>query len=270
MGDNTEISWTHRTLNLWRGCEMVSSGCANCYMFTAQRRYGQDPAQVVRTKTWSSALKWQRQAEAGDPRRLVFTCSWSDFFIEQADQWRSEAWELLGRCPDLTFQILTKRPERIADHLPAEWPRHNVWLGVSVENRKQGLPRIDVLREIPAALRFLSIEPLLEDLGQIDLTGIGWVIVGGESGPGHRPMRLEWAKSIRDQCRAAGVPFWFKQVSGPRPGMRPHALGPGCQRLPGAAVIGHHEAVRITFASEGGFASDGGPLDVGGNRGSDA
>jgi protein gp37 len=182
-------------------------------MFAAQKRYGRDPSTVVRTKTWRDPLKWQREAEAAGRTELVFTCSWSDWFIKDADEWRDEAWALIKSCPNLHFQILTKRAERILDHLPADWGEGypNVWLGVSVEDRRFGLPRIEVLREIPAVVRFLSIEPLLEDLGQIDLTGIDWVIVGGESGPGYRPMEHAWARSIRDQCREAGVAFFFKQ-----------------------------------------------------------
>src|SRR5262245_41658448 len=99
MADRTSISWTDRTWNPWRGCRMVSPGCAHCYMFTEQRRYGRDPTEVVRTKTWGDPPKWQRQAEAGDPRRRVFTCSWSDWFIEEADPWREEAWAVIRACP---------------------------------------------------------------------------------------------------------------------------------------------------------------------------
>jgi len=187
-------------------------------MFPAQVRYGRDPSTVVRTKTWSDPLKWQREAEAAGRTELVFTCSWSDWFHDDADDWRDEAWALVKRCPNLHFQILTKRAERILDHLPADWGEgyENVWLGVSVEDRRFGLPRIDALRDIPAVVRFLSIEPLLEDLGQIDLTGIDWVIVGGESGPDYRPMDHAWARSIRDQCREAGVAYFFKQSAAPR------------------------------------------------------
>jgi protein gp37 len=219
VAESTSIPWTDRTWNPWRGCRKVSPGCANCYMFRDQERYGLDPRRVVRTKTWGNPPRWQREAEAAGRVLPVFSCSWSDWFIAEADPWRDEAWALVRRCPNLLFQILTKRPERIASHLPADWGRgyHNVWLGVSVEDRKHGLPRVDALRPIPAALRFLSIEPLLEDLGALDLTGIGWVIVGGESGPGYRPMDHAWVRSLRDQCAAAGVAFFFKQSAGARP-----------------------------------------------------
>ncbi len=220
MGESTAIGWTQKTFNPWRGCRKITSGCANCYMFTAQSRYGQDPGTVIRTKTWRDPVKWNREAEAAGEDVLVFTCSWSDFFISDADPWRTEAWALIRSTPRLHYQILTKRPGRIWNHLPGGLfgALPNVWLGVSVENRKQGLSRIDILREIPAAVRFLSVEPLLEDLGELDLRGIDWCIVGGESGPGFRPMKPEWARSIRDQCAAADVPFFWKQGSGPRPG----------------------------------------------------
>lgn len=218
MSEKTIIAWTERTWNPWRGCTKVSPGCKNCYMFTAQSRYGRDPSEVVRTQTWREPFKWQKAAAAAGRTEMVFTCSWSDWFHKDADEWRDEAWDVIKKTPNLEYQILTKRPDRIASHLPADWGKGypNVWLGVSVENRKHGIPRIDVLRPIPAAIRFLSIEPLLEDLGKIDLRGIDWVIVGGESGPGWRPMEHAWALSIRDQCDAAKVPLFFKQSAAPR------------------------------------------------------
>src|SRR6266496_3640488 len=107
MADKTNISWTPRTWNPWRGCKMVSPGCANCYMFTEQRRYGLDPAAVVRTKTWRDPLRWQRALERAGRREAVFACSWSDWFIDVADAWRPEAWEVVKACPNLIFQILT-------------------------------------------------------------------------------------------------------------------------------------------------------------------
>ena len=227
MGEQTAIAWTNKSWNPWVGCTKISPGCKNCYMFTGQKHWGRNPAEVVRTKTWGEPVKWQRAAAAKGITERVFTCSWSDWFHDDADPWREEAWAVVRRCPNLQFQILTKRPGNILSRLPADWGEgySNVWLGVSCENRKHGLPRIDVLRTIPAAIRFLSIEPLLEDLGTINLTGIGWVIVGGESGPGWRPMDHAWAISVRDQCHAAGVPLFFKQSSGPRPEQGIHLEG---------------------------------------------
>src|SRR5262249_9121833 len=140
----TEHSW-----NPWRGCTKVSPGCAHCYMFPAQERYGLNPREVVRTTTWRDPLRWQKRAAAEGHTALVFTCSWSDWFHEGADAWRDEAWDVVRRCPDLTFQILTKRPELAPERLPADWGDGypNVWLGVSVENNDYCW-RADLLRSL--------------------------------------------------------------------------------------------------------------------------
>jgi protein gp37 len=201
MGITTGIEWADATWNPWYGCQKVSPGCKLCYMFRDMKRYGRDPRVVQRAKpaTFDAPLKWK------DPLR-VFTCSWSDFFIEEADAWRGEALEIIRATPRHTYQILTKRIDRVG----GDWGP-NIWLGVSVENRA-AKHRIDVLREIKVAgLRFLSIEPLLEDIGHLDLRGIGWVIVGGKSGPGARLTNPNWIRSIRNQCQAAKVRFFFKQ-----------------------------------------------------------
>lgn len=222
MSETTGISWTDKTWNPWQGCHRVSPGCAHCYMHTEKKRYGQDPTTVVRSKppTFNAPRKWQEPAK-------VFTCSWSDFFIEEADAWRPEAWEIIRATPWLTYQVLTKRPERIAACLPEGWLGWpNVWLGVTVENA-DALWRAEELAGIPCApgQRFMSVEPLLGPLGcdpfaesfSIRMT-FGWVIVGGESGPGARPMNIEWAREVRDACRRWNVPFFMKQDSGPKPG----------------------------------------------------
>lgn len=203
MGETTGIQWTDATWNPWHGCHKVSPGCKYCYMFREKARYGQDGNMVSRSKTtFNAPLKWKEP-------KLIFTCSWSDWFVEEANPWRGEAEEIIRKTPQHTYQILTKRPERIAGNWPVP-PLPNVWLGVSVESLKYKY-RIDQLRETPAATRFISFEPLLENVGIVDLRGIHWVIVGGESGPGARPMHPDWVRSIRDQCVAAGVPFFFKQ-----------------------------------------------------------
>lgn len=236
MGEKTDIGWTQHTQNFWQGCHKVSPGCKYCYMFRDKIRYGKDPNVVVRSKdpTFFAPLKWKEPA-------LVFTCSWSDFFIEEADPWRAEAWDVIRRTPHLTYQVLTKRPERIADHLPADWGDGwpNVWLGTSVENQKYADERIPQLIEIPAQTKFLSCEPLLgplnleeylsweyyvppyqlkhgDDSGARNYNPIDWVITGGESGPRDkiRPANPEWFRSIRDQCQAAGVSFFHKQHGG--------------------------------------------------------
>ena len=209
MAEFSAIEWTEATWNPWHGCHKVSPGCAHCYMYREKRRYGQDPSIVTRGRTtFGAPLKW---TEA----RMVFTCSWSDFFIEDADPWRSEAWDIIRATPHHTYQILTKLPERISACLPSDWPLGNVWLGVSVETPRF-FWRIDLLRRIPAAIRFLSIEPLLAPMPALPLEGISWVIVGGESGPRCRPMKPEWVRHIRDQCKETGVAFFFKQWGGPR------------------------------------------------------
>lgn len=258
MGERTAIEWTDATWNPWRGCTKVSPGCASCYMFRDQVRYGRDPAVVVRAApaTFNAPLRWQRVLDHSGERGLVFTCSWSDWFHEAADPWRAEAWSIIRRTPHLTYQILTKRPERIAEHLPADWGLTgypNVWLGVSVENQHWADRRIPILIGIPARLRFLSCEPLLKPLelrhwfafaadcfcpdsyiengiaiescprhNAEPSAAISWVICGGESGgrPGHppRPMALDWVRSLRDQCVESNVPFFLKQLGGARPG----------------------------------------------------
>ena len=203
MGD-TKIQWTNATWNPWHGCHKVSPGCKFCYMFSDKKRYGQNPNVVVRSKTlFDAPLKW---AEG----KLIFTCSWSDWFIEEADEWRDEAYGVIRQTDRHTYQILTKRIERAAGRFP-DPPLPNVWIGVSVESPTYKY-RIDILRETPAALRFLSIEPLLEDIGDLNLAGIGWVIVGGESGHGARPLNIQWVRNIVRQCRDAGVPVFVKQL----------------------------------------------------------
>jgi protein gp37 len=211
VSEHTGIEWTDATWNPWYGCHKVSPGCKFCYMFREQVRYGRDPNTVIRSKTkFTEPLKWKEP-------RMVFTCSWSDWFIEEADPWRDEAWDIIRRTPHLTYQILTKRIECASGKAPNP-PLPNVWLGVSVESPKF-LYRIDDLKAVPAALRFVSIEPLLDavpTLGEY-LDGIDWVIAGGESGPAARPVSPDWIRSIRDQCESKEVPFFFKQWGEYRP-----------------------------------------------------
>ncbi len=216
MGKHTAIGWTDASWNPWMGCDKVSPGCAHCYMYREMRQYGRDPEVVTRSKTkFAEPLKWK------EPRR-VFTCSWGDWFHEAADVWRDEAWDIVRRTPHLTYQILTKRPERIAAHLPSDWGEGyaNVWLGTSIENQRW-TTRLAELVAVRARVRFVSAEPLLGpvDFGEWytpdDLRGeLHWVIVGGESGPQHRPMALEWARSLRDQSAAMGAAFFLKQLGG--------------------------------------------------------
>jgi protein gp37 len=191
-------------------------------MFAGQRRNGQNPEVVRRTKTtFNDPLKWMRNPHHYGHIHKVFTCSWSGFFITNADGWRSEAWEIIRRTPDLTYQILTKRPVLIRRRLPADWDSGwpNAWLGVTVELRDY-LGRLDILRQVPAAIRFVSFEPVLEDLGDIDLTGMHWAIIGAESGPGRRPCSSDWIVHLVERCAAADVACFVKQGSAFRPGQQ--------------------------------------------------
>jgi protein gp37 len=224
MSDHSKIEWTDATWNPVRGCTLVSPGCAHCYARTFAERFRGVPGhpyeqgfdlRLVPEKL-RDPLRWTT-------RRRIFVNSMSDLFHADVPDGYIEACVHVMQIADWhTYQVLTKRSERLRDLLSANLRRvaalPHIWWGVSVENRKHGLPRIENLRAAPAAVRFLSIEPLLEDLGQLDLRGIDWVIVGGESGAGARPMKREWVASIRDQCRRAAVRFFFKQWGGVRKG----------------------------------------------------
>lgn len=210
MAKSSSIEWTEATWNPWQGCKKVSPGCKNCYMFRAKKRYGQKPDIVVRSKrtTFYSPLNWEKP-------RLIFTCSWSDWFLSEADEWRDEGWEIIRQSPNHIFQILTKRPERIEENLPGDWKDgwENVWLGVSIESQDY-ISRIDSIRYVPAKLRFVSAEPLLGPIEFKNLSGIDWVITGGESGPGYRLTDLQWVRLIRDKCQMQGIKFYHKQNGG--------------------------------------------------------
>ena len=224
MAENSAIEWTHHTMNFWVGCTALSPACDHCYAEAWAKRTGHPElwtGERRRTSAtlWQQPLKWDRRCAAAGTRERVFTNSLADFLDNQVpSRWRDEAWHRIDQCRNLDWMVLSKRPENGPKMLPGPaigapswgdgWP--NVWMGTTVEDRAR-VRRIGALRRIPAKVRFLSCEPLLEDLGELDLTGIHLVIVGGESGPGARPMHPGWARSIRDQCAAASVPFFFKQ-----------------------------------------------------------
>jgi protein gp37 len=224
MSELSTIEWTDATWNPVRGCTKISPGCKHCYAATFAERWrgiSNHPYEHgfdlrLAPNKLLEPLLWARS-------RRIFVNSMSDLFQEGVpDEFVASVFAVMELANWHTYQVLTKRAQgmkgRLNSQAIAPTTHDHIWLGVSVENRKHGLPRIDALRTTRAGLRFLSIEPLLEDLGTIDLSGIGWVIVGGESGPGARPMEPDWAISIREQCRASHVPFFFKQWGGVRKG----------------------------------------------------
>lgn len=225
MAENSNIAWTDNTFNPWWGCSKVGPGCDHCYAEEMDKRFRGDHWGVnalprkMSADNWRKPLRWQKAAEkTGKPVRVFCgsMCDWCDKNAPEGQ--RDRLWRLIRETPMLQWQLLTKRAPNISKYLPDDWNDGypNVWLGVTVENKKHGLKRMEVLREIPARLRFLSIEPLLEDLGAIDLSGFHWVIVGGESGPHARPMKAQWVRNIQAQCKDQGAPFFFKQWGGRR------------------------------------------------------
>ncbi len=222
MADHSKIEWTDATWNPVRGCTKISPGCKHCYAETFAERFrgvaghpyeqGFDP-RLVPGKL-NEPFKW------GTPK-MVFVNSMSDLFHTYVpDEYIERVAKVMVTANWHTYQVLTKRADRIqtllANQLRFAAKARNIWWGVSVENKKHGVPRIENLRKSPAQVRFLSVEPLLEDLGEIDLTGIHWVIVGGESGHGARPMKPEWVLNILRQCHEQSVKFFFKQWGGVR------------------------------------------------------
>ena len=265
MGDQTPIAWTDATWNPVVGCSKVSAGCQHCYAEALTRRFHRPGFQpwtaphavhnvALHPERLDRPRHWRR------PRR-VFVNSMSDLFHERVpDVFLAQVWAVMADTPHHTYQVLTKRPERMRDWVCrlAPDPLPNVWLGTSVEQQRWVDVRVGALLETPAAIRFLSCEPLL---GPLDLSafapfsgecfcqersdgcrprqspdcptvGVDWVIVGGESGPGARPMDPAWVRDLRDQCQAAGVPFFFKQWGGSRPGGPAELDGRVCQAWP--------------------------------------
>jgi len=219
---NSHIEWTDATWNPVRGCTKISPGCKHCYAETFAERfrgvkghpYEQGFDLRLVPEKLSEPFQWHSP-------KLVFVNSMSDLFHSAIpDEYVEGVSQVMTIADWHTYQVLTKRSERLCGLLNGKLrfaaDRENIWWGVSVEDRKHGLPRVAHLQQSQARVRFLSIEPLLEDLGEIDLSGINWVIVGGESGPGARPMNKEWVLSIREQCRSYGIPFFFKQWGGVR------------------------------------------------------
>jgi len=218
--NKTQISWCDLTWNPSSGCSKVSEGCLNCYAERISLKFGHTK------KTWTGKNAAEnvqiKPHKLKEPYKLkkpsrVFVNSMSDLFHPKIPKdFVDKVFKVMRDLPQHTFQILTKRPRRAASYR-GEWS-DNIWMGTSIENQAT-LYRIDQIRECPAKTRFLSFEPLLEPLEEINLDGIHWVIVGGESGPGYRPMDHEWARDIRDQCVERGIPFFFKQSAALKPEM---------------------------------------------------
>lgn len=239
--ENSKIEWTDHTFNPWWGCLKVSPGCAHCYADSQAKRYGFDiwgPAATTDRRTfgdthWAQPGKWNKAAERAGRRARVFCASMADVFENHptANAQRPRLWDVIRATPNLDWLLLTKRPQNIAQMLPTDWGQGwaNVWLGTSVEDQQRADERIPVLLSVPAPVRFLSCEPLL---GPVEMRpewvlprfaaddpryyaaggrGVDWVIVGGESGPGARPMSSAWARGLRDQLTKYGVAYFFKQ-----------------------------------------------------------
>lgn len=213
MAARSRIEWTEHTWNPVTGCTKVSPGCKFCYAEVLSKRL-----KAMGTPGYANGFKLTLQPERLlEPikRRkptMYFVNSMSDLFHECIpNEYIDRVFDTIRAAPQHRYQILTKRPERMEEYFKTREVPSQAWLGVSVENRKYGLPRIPILRRVNAKVRFLSVEPLLEDLGTFDISDLSWVIVGGESGPKARPMKAEWARSIQQQCEAAGVSFFFKQ-----------------------------------------------------------
>lgn len=217
MATKSRIEWTEMTWNPVTGCSKISAGCKNCYAEKLAKRL-----KAMGVERYKNGFKVTLQPDLLDvplhwrERRIVFVNSMSDLFHEKVPlKYIKEIFDTMVKCPQHTFQILTKRSRRLRElALELPWPP-NIWMGVSVEDQRV-LYRIVDLNAVPAAVRFLSCEPLIGPLDNLPLDGIRWVIVGGESGPGARPMKHEWVVSIHQQCKAAEVPFFFKQWGGVR------------------------------------------------------
>ena len=220
MSNNTKIEWTDATWNPVRGCTKISPGCAHCYAETFAERFRGVPGHPYEfgfdlrliPEKLAEPLKWRSS-------KMIFVNSMSDLFHKSVpDEYIFAVARTMMRADWHTYQVLTKRSARMATLLATKLrfaaERSHIWWGVSVENRQHGLPRIDHLRSAPARIRFLSVEPLLEDLGTLDLTGIHWVIAGGESGRGARPMKEQWVRQLCNHCQRQGVAFFFKQWGG--------------------------------------------------------
>ena len=235
MAANSKIEWTDHTANFWWGCLKISEGCKNCYAETLSKRTGKNiwgPSKTTQREykkavwTFKNGLpKWDADAKKDGKRIKVFVLSMGDFLEDHpmVERWREEAITLIGNLTNTDILLLTKRPENSEYMLSrwyARWPSH-VWFGVTVENQKRVNERVPLLLRVPAKVRFLSVEPMLERITLTNFNAfwhsskpINWVICGGESGPRARTMEIAWARGLKEQCALAGVPFFMKQLGG--------------------------------------------------------
>lgn len=209
---NSKIEWTNKSWNPVTGCSKVSEGCRHCYAEVMARRlkamgqtkYNNGFQVTTHKECLKEPLSWNKP-------QMIFVCSMGDLFHEQvSDAFIDKVMETIEKTPQHRYQLLTKRAERMALYFSNHPIPHNAWIGVTVEC-KSSIKRIDFIRNINASVRFLSCEPLVEDLGNMDLTGINWIIVGGESGMQARPMKMEWALNVKRQAEKLNIPFFFKQ-----------------------------------------------------------
>lgn len=257
MGENSAIAWTNHTFNPWEGCTKVSPGCANCYAEARNVRFGDGknwgkgaPRRRTVPSNWAKPLRWNREALASGTRPRVFCASLADVFDDEVEpKWRDELWTLVAKCSALDWLLLTKRPQNFATMLP--WspgyagpegqrtanPWGNVWLGTTVENEKMMRERLGYLISTPAAVRFLSMEPLLEYVSpyEFHVAAVDWIIVGGESGPKARSFHLDWARSYVEWGREISTPIFVKQ-------MGDNAVGSGRDQLALLEMKAHHRA----------------------------
>lgn len=253
MSETTKIAWTDHTFNPWMGCTKVSPGCTNCYAETLTKNrmglhvWGPNNDRQITKSPWNNVLKWNQKATkqlgilGSNKPHLVFCgslCDWAEDH-PTAIATLPRLFNLIRKCSNLHFQLLTKRADRIEQSLPEDWGSGwpNVWLGTSIENNDYAW-RADHLRTIPAIVRFVSYEPALGPLGRLDLNGLDWIIYGGESGPGYRPENKQWAHDIRGRCYRQGIAFFHKQSAAYRTEMGIELDGEIIREFPEARAAG--------------------------------
>lgn len=240
MGQTTQISWTDHTFNSWWGCTKVSAGCDHCYAEAFDKRVGGEhwgkgvPRRIFGDAHWNQPLRWNREAEKRGVQELVFCASMADVMDDEApDGQRERLWALIDKTPYLIWQLLTKRPQRYDRYLPASFLHKNVWLGCTTEDQENYELRIRHLQDAAESrdlISFISYEPALGPIIMKGLLKPDWVICGGESGSGHRPMDPAWAESMKSQCVTHGIKFFMKQMSA-------HTPTKGAELIPASLLL---------------------------------